>query len=193
MRAVRKRSRPPDSVPFRTQCITYADEILKRADLAQSTRRAYQNAFWIWCLWHTGRYGAPLSLPTPVEVVVQFLLDFTAHRLAESTATEAWGCMMPRELDEWLVQEGAKQKLGPWSINTVQLKIDVLNAFHYYAHLPSPTEEPELEEFWELSLARCTASMPPRHRRPRKGRWRSFLLDVGHSQTRVSTTTTGPS
>jgi integrase len=108
-------------------------------ELAENTRRTYQQALRLWCLWYLARYGVPLPLPVPVPAVQQFVIDFAEHRFGAD-----WSFALPPAIDALLVEVGAKSKCGPWSLNTVMTRVAALGAAHRWKELASPTEDPSI-------------------------------------------------
>jgi hypothetical protein len=127
-----------------------ADDILSAIllidALPRNTRRAYLSSLRLWCLWYRLRFGAALPLPVPISVVQQFLLDFTVHRLDESSEADPLRGALPNALDELLVRANAKRDLGPMSLSVVQLRMAALRVAHRYHDLPSPTRTHEIQQ-----------------------------------------------
>src|SRR5215216_6233431 len=56
----------------------HAARALLRQGESVNTRMSYGSAMRYWCAWYAARYGHALSLPVPVPVVVQFIVDHAA-------------------------------------------------------------------------------------------------------------------
>ena len=67
----------PDRLAATTEAAARA---LLRQGEATNTRLSYSSAMRYWCAWFAARYGQALSLPVPVPVVVQFIVDHAARR-----------------------------------------------------------------------------------------------------------------
>src|SRR4051794_23896285 len=68
-------------------------------ELAANTERTYRHALLLWWAWYGARFGAPLTLPVPIPVVQQFLLDFTAHETGSSDGPTHLGSALPDPVD----------------------------------------------------------------------------------------------
>ncbi|SFN51981.1 site-specific integrase [Variovorax sp. OV329] len=62
-----------------------AARALLRQGEASNTRLSYSSAMRYWCAWYAARYGAALTLPVPVPVVIQFIVDHAARRPDEGS------------------------------------------------------------------------------------------------------------
>jgi hypothetical protein len=63
-----------------------AARALLRQGESVNTRMSYGSAMRYWCAWYAARYGHALSLPVPVPVVVQFIVDHAARRHEDGDA-----------------------------------------------------------------------------------------------------------
>jgi hypothetical protein len=103
---------------LRAEAFARADEILKDGLLA-NTHRTYRDALRAWCLWHRARFHENFHLPVAAAVARQFLFDFLDD-------AAVWGCALPKEVDQLLVELGVKKRLGPWALGTVETRLAAL-------------------------------------------------------------------
>lgn len=115
-----------------------AEEILIAGE-AENTRKAYRSAMRYWCAWFQARYGTALTLPVPVPVVVQFIVDHTARLKAGELISE-----LPADVDAKLVEAGFKAALGPLKMATVTHRLYVLSKLHQLRRATNPCEDPEV-------------------------------------------------
>lgn len=94
----------PDRLAATTQAAARA---LLRQGEATNTRLSYSSAMRYWCAWFAARYGQALTLPVPVPVVVQFIVDHAARRPEGELASAAW--QRAGELPE----EGGREEGAP--------------------------------------------------------------------------------
>lgn len=135
-----------------------AARALLRQGESTNTRASYGSAMRYWCAWYAARYGGALALPVPIPVVVQFIVDHAARRPDDpdaqtsgagetvqdgAAAASAGGrrrqadgliTELPPDVDEALVRNGYKGKLGPPTLNTLVHRIAVLSKAHQMAH-----------------------------------------------------------
>lgn len=79
--AARRDSLAPDRLASTTEAAARA--LLSQGE-ASNTRLSYSSAMRYWCAWFAARYGQALTLPVPVPVVVQFIVDHAARRPEEA-------------------------------------------------------------------------------------------------------------
>jgi len=127
-----------------------AEEILV-AGQAENTLRSYRSAMRYWCAWGQARYGNPFTLPAPLPLVLQFVVDHLARGAADQPV-----CELPPAIDQLLVEGGFKGARGPLKVNTVVHRIAVLSKLHQLRKLPNPCEDPQLRHL--LSQAKRAAS-----------------------------------
>ena len=117
-----------------------AARVLLRQGESVNTRLSYGSAMRYWCAWYAARYGHALSLPVPVPVVIQFIVDHAARRHEDGAPDEACQAAhgepappsagprlkasalvseLPPEVDQALVKNGYKARLGPPALNTL--------------------------------------------------------------------------
>ncbi len=106
-----------------------------------NTVAAYGAAIRYWVAWYALRYQQPFSLPAPVEVVVQFLVD---HALRSTQ--EGLTCDLPPALDAELVRQKAKSRAGPLSLNTILHRISVLSKAHQIHGHDNPCRSSAVQE-----------------------------------------------
>jgi hypothetical protein len=136
-----------------------AARALLRQGESVNTRASYGSAMRYWCAWYAARYGGALSLPVPVPVVVQFIVDHAARRHDDGDAhghgmsdeagqprhrepppvgprrkASALVSELPPDVDQALVKNGYKARLGPPALNTLVHRIAVLSKAHQMAY-----------------------------------------------------------
>lgn len=127
-----------------------ADDILIAGE-AENTRISYRSAMRYWCAWFQARYGAPLSLPVPVPVVVQFIVDHMARLKNGLLVIE-----LSEEVDRHLVSAGFKAELGALKTATVTHRLYVLSKLHRLRKSPNPCDDPSVRDL--ISKAKRAAS-----------------------------------
>lgn len=135
-----------------------AEEILVAGE-AQNTRRSYQSALRYWSAWTLARYGHRLSLPVPVPMAIQFVVDHVARERRGELV-----CELPFNIDQALVKAGFKGAPGPLRVTTVVHRLAVLSKVHQLRKLENPCESPELRHL----LSRAKRAAAKRGERPRK-------------------------
>jgi integrase len=139
---------------------------------SRNTARTYKTALQYWGAWHAMRYGETIAPPVAPAVVLQFILDHLQHQpgLAAPEATPYTPSsrltqhLLPLAIDQLLVDQGYKSKLGPWSMATVQTRLAALSKAHEHfiansAHLKlgpevNPMRDPRVRQL--ISAARRT-------------------------------------
>ncbi|WP_239142989.1 site-specific integrase [Variovorax sp. WS11] len=130
---------------------------------------SYASAMRYWCAWYAARYGQVLRMPVPVPVVVQFIVDHAARTAdADSKAGLSTGLVseLPPDIDQALVANGYKTRLGVPALNTLVHRIAVLSKAHQLAKAPNPCADPLVREL----LAQTRRAYAKRGARPRKQR-----------------------
>lgn len=107
-------------------------ELLEEGESA-NTLTAYRSALKYWAAWFSVRYGQKLSLPVPVPVVIQFLVDHIERSSPKGLVTQ-----LPPAADQALVEGRYKAALGPLALATVTHRIAVLSKAHQTASAPNP-------------------------------------------------------
>jgi len=128
----------PDTLDRRAEAAARA---LLREGSAPNTLASYRSALRYWAAWYELRYGRPFALPLPEAAVMQFVVDH-----AQRAEGRALVCELPAEIDEALVRQGAKARLGPPSLNTLMLRISVLSKAHDALRHPNPCRSAALRE-----------------------------------------------
>ncbi|MEJ8824574.1 site-specific integrase [Variovorax humicola] len=132
-----------------TQTAEAAARALLREGESANTRASYASAMRYWCAWYAARYGQALALPVPVPVVIQFIVDHAARKADVDEAGEGNGNgngktksklvhELPPEIDQALVANGYKAKLGVPALNTLVHRVAVLSKAHQLAKENNP-------------------------------------------------------
>lgn len=124
-----------------SQASLNAIESLLQAGSSRNTERSYAAALRYWAAWFQLRYEQSLSLPVPLPVVLQFVVD---HAERDEDGQRRWE--LPAEADAQLVAAGFKKAPGPLALSTVQHRLAVLSQAHGLQGQPSPCLAPELRE-----------------------------------------------
>lgn len=117
-----------------------------------NTARSYRSAIHYWTGWFAMRYGRALSLPVPVPVVVQFIVDHVerksedGHIDEKGITGEKVRSELPAEIDAALVQAGYKSKLGAPALATVIHRVSVLSKAHQLRSAKNPCQEAVVRE-----------------------------------------------
>ena len=157
-----------------------AARALMREGESANTRASYSSAMRYWAAWYAARYGDVLRMPVPVPVVIQFVVDHAARKAdAQDTDREAGlltglktGLLtglvteLPPDVDQALVANGYKTRLGAPALNTLVHRISVLSKAHQLAKEPNPCADPLVREL----LAQTRRAYAKRGARPRKQR-----------------------
>ncbi|OUM00104.1 site-specific integrase [Variovorax sp. JS1663] len=122
-----------------------------RQGQSANTQASYAGAMRYWAAWYGARYGQALHLPVPIPVVVQFIVDHAqrraedgveagpvkttrkrVHRAAGGPAAPQQELVhdLPPVIDQQLVAQRYKGKLGPLALNTLVHRIAVLSKAH---------------------------------------------------------------
>ena len=116
-----------------------------------NTQRAYSSDmryFWSWCS-AIGWTDEPV-LPVPAEIVAKFVVDHLEG--------------LDEDIEQEMLDRGAKAKQGPHSISTIDRRISTLSTFHKTKGLASPCNDPAVSKL--MSKARKAAAR--RGEKPRK-------------------------
>ncbi|CAN7746997.1 site-specific integrase [Variovorax sp. LjRoot84] len=146
-----------------------AARALLREGESANTRASYASAMRYWCAWYAARYGQALRMPVPVPVAIQFIVDHAARKAdAGSGAGLLTGLVteLPPDIDQALVANGYKTRLGAPALNTLVHRIAVLSKAHQLAEEPNPCADPLVREL----LAQTRRAYAKRGARPRKQR-----------------------
>ncbi|MFC5606092.1 site-specific integrase [Variovorax soli] len=170
-----------------TRTAEAAARALMRQGEAKNTQASYRSALRYWCAWYALRYGAALTLPLPVPVMIQFIVDHAA-RQPEDTATpsaaasattstetaddvtaeldadarqapaaDPLACAdlvteLPPAVDEALVRQGYKARLGAPALNTLLHRVSVMTKAHELLRAGEPLD---------ASTSAAAAKAPP--------------------------------
>ncbi|WP_077033405.1 tyrosine-type recombinase/integrase [Pelomonas sp. KK5] len=108
---------------------------------SENTVRSYRTALRYWAAWFWLRYGQAIELPVPTAVILQFIVDHLERRTASGLESS-----LPVTVDQVLVQNGVKSKLGPLALTTVRHRLSVLSKAHQLKNLDSPVHDPKVRE-----------------------------------------------
>ncbi len=133
-------------------------ELLREGEAA-NTVRSYQSAMRYWAGWHQFRLGQAITLPLPVDVVLQFIADH-----AQRSTPYGLRCELPPSIDAALVQSGCKAKLGAPSHNTLVHRVAVMSKAHQNRGIPNPCHDEKVREL----LSRTRKAYAKRGERPQK-------------------------
>jgi integrase len=107
-----------------------------------NTVRSYASAFRYWAAWFRLRYRTGLTLPLPVPVTLQFLVDHV-----ERTGDDGkLAYDLPPAIDDALISGGFKGTVGAPALNTVLHRLSVLSKAHQMRDLANPTKDPAVQE-----------------------------------------------
>lgn len=110
-------------------------ELLREGEAA-NTQTSYRSALRYWAAWFALRYRQPLALPVAPATVLQFIVDHV-----QRTSDNALVHELPIAIDEALVSQGFKGKLGPLALSTVGHRLAVLSKLHGLHGLPNPCHD----------------------------------------------------
>jgi integrase len=110
-------------------------ELLREGESA-NTQTSYRSALRYWAAWLAPRYRQPLALPVAPATVLQFIVDHV-QRTSDNTLLHE----LPIAIDEALVSQGFKGKLGPLALSTVGHRLAVLSKLHGLHRLPNPCHD----------------------------------------------------
>ena len=131
-----------DPLRLSTEARNAARTILKAGE-SPNTRRAYEVALRYWQGWYQLRYGAEFTLPVPVSVLVQFLVD---HLDIKDEHGKSHRYALRGDLETRLIASGVKARRGPPAWNTVMQRIAVLSGVHESKGLENPTRDPLIKQ-----------------------------------------------
>lgn len=153
-----------------------AARALMREGESANTRASYGSAMRYWAAWYAARYGHALRMPVPVPVVIQFLVDHAARKSEARDPDGEAGLVpglrtglvteLPPDVDQALVANGYKTRLGAPALNTLVHRIAVLSKAHQLARETNPCADPLVREL----LGRTRRAYAKRGARPRKQR-----------------------
>ncbi|CAN7725734.1 site-specific integrase [Variovorax sp. LjRoot290] len=159
-----------------TQTAEDAARALLREGESANTRASYASAMRYWCAWYAARYGQALRMPVPVPVAIQFIVDHAARKADAQDPDRGAGLLtglktglvseLPPDVDQALVANGYKTRLGAPALNTLVHRIAVLSKAHQLAQAPNPCADPLVREL----LAQTRRAYAKRGARPRKQR-----------------------
>lgn len=115
---------------------------LLREGESANTIRSYASALRYWAAWFRLRYRTSLTLPVPVPVVLQFLVDHVERSSDQGPLSHD----LPPAIDQALITGGFKGVLGAPALNTVLHRLSVLSKAHQVREVPNPTRDPAVQE-----------------------------------------------
>jgi integrase len=121
---------------------------LLKAGESANTQRAYASALKYWAAWFQLRYRTALTLPVPVPVVLQFLVDHV-ERPGPADGNLAGGSLvhdLPPTIEAALVAGGFKAAHGAPALGTVMHRLAVLSKAHQVGELTNPVCDPAVQE-----------------------------------------------
>jgi len=119
-----------------------AEAALLRQGESENTLRSYRSALRYWAAWFALRYRQPIALPVPEAAVIQFIVDHAERLDADGRPVTE----MPPSLDQALVTEGYKGKLGAPALNTLIHRVAVLSKVHQVEDVTNPCGQPRVRE-----------------------------------------------
>ncbi|ROZ77999.1 site-specific integrase [Ramlibacter sp. WS9] len=132
---------------------------LLREGESQNTLASYRSALRYWAAWFVLRYGVALAMPMPAAAVMQFVVDH-----AERSTEHGLRHELPKDIDQTLVANGFKGKLGPLALNTIVHRLAVLSKAHQMREVKNPCDEPKVREL----LSKTRRAFAKRGERPAK-------------------------
>lgn len=127
-----------ESLPPETRA---AAQAVMDAGESENTKRSYQTALAYWSGWHLFSFGRPLDLPTPIVVLVQFVLDHLAVESVEGAKYQ-----MKSAVEQQLMEAGLKAQPGALKLSTIKHRIAVLSKVHELRGFdPNPCKSAELK------------------------------------------------
>lgn len=118
-----------------------AIDALLREGESQNTVASYRGALRYWAAWYHLRYSHRMQLPLPVACVLQFVIDHAQRMTAKGLVYE-----LPVGIEEKLVQEGYKGKMGPMAYATLTHRITVMSKAHQLRCLSNPCHDVQVRE-----------------------------------------------
>lgn len=132
--------RPLDPGALSLVTLQAADDLIREGE-SSNTLASYRAALRYWAAWYQLRFGHPLSLPLPASVVVQFVVDHAARTIAAGLRHE-----LPAEIDQLLVEQKFKGKLGPMKLTTLLHRVAVISKAHQLRGLENPCQDGKVKE-----------------------------------------------
>lgn len=109
---------------------------------SKNTERSYRTALRYWAAWYWLRYRRALTLPVPIPVVQQFVVDHAERTRADGSL----GSELPPAVDRALVNADFKGRLGSPALNTLLHRLAVLSKAHQSRELDNPCAAPAVRE-----------------------------------------------
>jgi len=138
------------------------------ASRPENTLRAYTRALRYWDAWHQIRYGTSIALPTPVEVVLQFIVDHKGVIEREGdniTVSE----VLPDDIKQALLKAGHRNS-ALMSRSNLDIHLAALSAVHAERNLPSPRKIPVvLQLLKSINALSLEMGVTPHKKEPVRG------------------------
>ena len=119
-----------------------AEAALLRQGESENTLRSYRSALRYWAAWYVLRYGHPIAMPVAEATVLQFIVDHAQRHDADGRLVSE----LPAEIDQCLVENGFKTKVGAPALNTLLHRVSVLSKVHQVEGLANPCEQVRVRE-----------------------------------------------
>lgn len=137
-----------------------AEAALLRQGESENTLRSYRSALRYWAAWYLLRYGHPIAMPVAEATVLQFIVDHAQRHDADGRLVSE----LPAEIDQCLVGNGFKTKVGAPALNTLLHRVSVLSKVHQIEGRANPCEQVRVREL----LSRTRRGYAKRGALPRK-------------------------
>ena len=139
------------------------------ASRPENTLRAYSSALRYWDAWHQIRYGCSIALPTPVEVVLQFIVDHKGviERDGDNIIVSD---VLPDDIKQALIRTGRRSDSALMSRSNLDIHLAALSAVHAERNLPSPRKIPVvLQLLKSINALSSEMGMSPHKKEPVRG------------------------
>lgn len=117
-----------------------ADDLIREGE-SSNTLASYRAALRYWAAWYQLRFGRPLQLPLVATAVVQFVVDHAARTTPTGLRHE-----LPAEIDQVLVAQKFKGKLGPMKLTTLLHRVAVISKVHQLRGIDNPCQDGKVKE-----------------------------------------------
>lgn len=117
-----------------------ADDLIREGE-SSNTLASYRAALRYWAAWYQLRFGRPLQLPLVATAVVQFVVDHAARTTPTGLRHE-----LPAEIDQVLVAQKFKGRLGPMKLSTLLHRVAVISKVHQLRGIDNPCQDGKVKE-----------------------------------------------
>lgn len=124
-----------------------------------NTLRSYRTVLRYWAAWYSLRYKVNISMPVPVQVVLQFIVDH-ATRVTDAGLV----CELPAECEKLLIEGGFKAGPGALALSTLNHRLSVLSKAHEVTKGENPCRDAAVREL----MAKTRRAYSLRGTRPNK-------------------------